>query len=400
MTRLISSLGNHFARNARFLFVLLTDRRGLFLPRLVVVLAIAAFLAYTTNPVQLIPQHVPIFGYADDLCILVLGFLLARRLTPRQLLSVQGDFTHASHEHAVPVPRGFGRGAVVGDGIGVERPTAPVSLYDLVGYRRAWQIQAPFAPKTVSQAPIIVVGGSGRSGTTLLRTILNRHPSIYCGDESTVFLNRISSAQDIAQRYRLDTEDVDDLFRASRSQAEFIDLFRKNCLGRSAKSIWAEKTPDNILRFDFVREHFPNALLVHVIRDGRDVVCSLRRQSWLKVPPDRRDTLEAVEVAIDYWIRHIETGLRFRNDPRYVEFKYEDMIHQPEETLAPLFAAAGVEWTPTVLVPTDGNDKKQPHENAINTNALEQWRRELRPEEVELIERKAGPLLRSLGYSA
>ena len=399
MARLLSLVGYQIARNAKFLFVLLADRRGLFLPRLVAVLAIAAFLAYTTSPIQLIPERVPIFGYADDLCILLFGFLLARRLTPQQLFAVQVG-TETARERVVPVSSGFGSGLAESDDDVADRPAAPVSLYDLVGYRRAWQLQAALAPQTVSLSPAIVVGGSGRSGTTLLRTILNRHPSIFCGDESTVFLSRISSARDIAARYHLSTEDVADMFRASRSQVEFVDLFRQHCLSHSAKSVWAEKTPDNILRFDYVRRHFPNALLVHVIRDGRDVVCSLRRQTWLKVPQDERTTLKAVEVAIDYWSRRVEAGLRFRNDPRYTELKYEDMIRQPEQTLRPLFAAAGVDWSPSVLIPPDGSDTTQPHENAINTNALEQWRRELSAEEIALIERKAGPLLRMLGYSA
>ncbi len=362
-----------------FLFVLLADRRGLLLPRLIAVCAVALFLAYTASPIQLIPQHTPVFGYVDDVCILIFGFLIARRLTPEQLFA-------GAEAGGYPVQRGM-----IAD-VDNDRP-AGVSLYDLLGYRRAWQIQVFFRPQPVSTAPIIVVGGSGRSGTTLLRTMLNRHPAIYCGDESTIFLKRISSVHDIAQRYQFDTDTVADMFRSSHSQAEFIDLFRQSCLRRSGKSVWAEKTPDNVLRFDYVRRHFPNAMLIHMIRDGRDVVCSLRRQTWLKVEPDERRTLDAVGVAIDYWVKHVQAGLRFRDDPHYVELRYEDLVSDPEGTLRPILAVAGLDWSPALFELQHGRDATKPHENEINTNALNQWRRELSPQEIEVIEAKAGPLL-------
>jgi hypothetical protein len=358
----------------------------LVLPRLIAVASVALFFAYIGSPHQLIPEQTPVVGYLDDICILIFGLLAARRFTPPQLFALAGESVGSSGFRDAPAPRPAAQAAAGG------------VLYDLVGYRRAWRIQAALAPQIVSEAPMIIVGGSGRSGTTLLRTILNRHPAVYCGDESTVFLQRISAPAEIARRYDFDAGSVAGMLRTSRSQVEFIDAFRRTCLQRSGKSVWAEKTPDNVLRFGYIRRHFPNALLVHVIRDGRDVVCSLRRQTWLKVPAGERQTPRAVEVAIDYWSRRVRAGLRFRNDPKYIELKYEDLIRDPEAALRPVFAAAGLEWTPAVLQVAIDRDPSKPEQNAINTAALEQWRRQLSAEDKDLIEMKAGPLLRLLGY--
>lgn len=393
MSRFISVARKSLSANLRFLQVLVADRRELILPRLIALLSVVAFAAYTRSPYQLIPENVPVFGYFDDVSILVFGFVAARRLTPREWFGFTdaGSSAAGGLEGLVPdLDKGARRG---------KARQRPVSLYDALGYRNAWRIRSAFAARQRhdNSAPI-VVGGCGRSGTTLLRTILSRHPEIACGDESTVFLSRISSPEQIGWRYGIDPDAVANMMRQSRSQAEFVTRFERACLDRFGKTVWAEKTPENVLRFPFVRRHFPNAHLVHVIRDGRDVVCSLRRQRWFKVPEAKRSTLAALEYAIDYWVERVEAGLRFRGDPHYHEIKYEDLIECPDETLRTLFDGLTIEWHPSLLVASDGDAR--PHHRPIYASAVEQWRAELTAREIELIDRKAGPLLRSLGYPA
>lgn len=390
MPRLISAVKKSIAANLRFLRLLLADRRELLVPRMVALLSIVAFAVYTRNPHQLIPQNVPVFGYWDDLSILVFGFVAARRLTPRELLGLL-DAAGAPSALRRIVPDESGRIAY-----GKPRPGS-ISLYDVVGYRNAWRIKSAIAAPPIYASAPIVVGGCGRSGTTLLRTILSRHPEIACGDESTVFLNRISSPQHIGWRYGINPDAISDMMRQSGSQAEFIVRFEQACLEHFGKTVWAEKTPENVRRFAFVRKHFPGAHLIHVIRDGRDVVCSLRRQPWLKIPADERLTLAAVEHGIDYWKERVEAGLRFRNDPLYHEIRYEDLIERPEETLRALFEKLNIDWHPSLLAAADvGGDL--PHEQPIYASAVEQWRTELTASEIEVIEGKAGTLLRMLGY--
>lgn len=356
-------------------------------PRAVALLSIVAFAIYTRNPHQLIPQNVPLFGYCDDLSILVLGFVAARKLTPREVIGLGDDGgLIGSFERSEVLDRGD------------RRRSRPISLYDVVGYRNAWRIRSALTAPVRSDSAPIVIGGCGRSGTTLVRTILDRHPAIVCGDESTVFLGRISSPKDIAWRYGIDPDTVADMMRTSRSQAEFVMRFEEACLDYSGKRVWAEKTPENVRRFSFVRRHFPNAHLVHVIRDGRDVVCSLRRQRWFKVPAAERTSIETVDYAIGYWMKRVSAGIKFRGDPLYREVRYEDLIADPDQTLRSLTSALGVEWNPALLTAAVA-ERTEPHRGRIYGSAVGQWRTELADHEIDLIERKAGPLLRQLGYS-
>jgi protein-tyrosine sulfotransferase len=394
MQRPLTAFKHHLIRNLRFLLLLTTARRELLFPRLVAVLSIVAFFVYLHSPYQLIPESVPVFGYADDVSILLIGFFVARRLTPTALYNL-GDISGRPKARAIAISQaGAGFGDRAGDGF----EEGAWTLYDLFGYRRAWQMQSLVHSERVSTLAPIVIGGCGRSGTTLLRTILNRHPKVFCGDESTVFLHRVSSARDISRRYGLDPDAVAGMFRESRSQVEFIERFGADCLRRSGKMIWAEKTPDNVLRFDFIRRHFPDAHIVQIVRDGRDVVCSLRRQKWFKVPEAERADIKAVEVATDYWMARVEAGLRFRGDPRYHELRYEDLVDNPQRTLQALFAALGLDWVESVLVPDPSAEVRHPHERKINADALGQWRRELSETETALIEQKAGSLLREFRY--
>ncbi len=393
MSRLILAAKKSFSDNLRFLRLLVADRRELVVPRVIALLSIVAFVAYTRSPYQLIPENVPVFGYFDDVSILVFGFVAARRFTPREWLGFTSAAAAATGGLDGLVPN------IDKDARPGERRPRPASLYDALGYRNAWRVKSTFATRQRYDDSVpIVVGGCGRSGTTLLRTILNRHPDIACGDESTVFLSRISSPEQIGWRYGLAPDAVAHMMRQSRSQAEFISRFERACLDRFGKTVWAEKTPENVLRFPFVRKHFPNAHLVHVIRDGRDVVCSLRRQRWFKVREAERSTLAALEYAVDYWAERVEAGLRFRGHPLYHEVKYENLIESPDETLRTLFDGLTIDWHPSLLEASDGDAR--PHYQPIYASAVEQWRAELAAPEIELIERKAGPLLRSLGYPA
>lgn len=390
MSRLVSAAKKSIFANLRFLYFLVADGRDLMVPRMVALLSIVAFAVYTRSPYQLIPQNVPVFGYCDDLSILVFGFVAARRLTPRELIGFLDNGA---------VPRAVTELAREGQSAFAEPRSRPISLYDTLGYRHAWRIKSAISAHRHFESAPIVIGGCGRSGTTLLRTILSRHQEIACGEESTVFLRRISSPEHIGWRYGIDPDEISEMMRRSRSQAEFIVRFEATCLERSGKTIWAEKTPENVRRFGFIRRNFPAARLVHVIRDGRDVVCSLRRQRWFKVPETERSTMAAVEYAIDYWMERVEAGIRFRGDPLYHEIRYEDLIDDPTETLQALFDALGLDWEPSLLV-APGTEDDAPHQRPIYAFAVEQWRTELSPAEIALIERKAGPLLRSLGYPA
>jgi hypothetical protein len=264
-------------------------------------------------------------------------------------------------------------------------------------------------PYTSSARPIIV-GGCGRSGTTLMRVILDTHPSICCGPESHLFPPQRPTARSLAKRFGMDEAVIDRLLRESRSQAEFIDVFFGRYAAAQNKRRWAEKTPRNVLELDFIFEHFPHARFIHMIRDGRDTVCSLRTHPRHKVVNGelvKLNTWHPLEQCIARWVTDVRAGLKFRNDPRYLEVRYEDLVARPRPTLERAFAFLEEPFDERVLqyheVQGQSRDVVNFPQNpeatgAMYTRAVARWQKDMSLEDVELFRRQAGALLIETGY--
>jgi len=186
--------------------------------------------------------------------------------------------------------------------------------------------------------PIFVVGCQ-RSGTTMLRLMLDSHPRISCGPE-TRFL---------ADLERVVDTDWPRLSQYGYSQEEWLERIREFFGGIQAdyarsrgKERWADKTPRYALNIPFLLRVFPDAQIVHVIRDGRDVVVSHRKRFgyWSSV----KSTLK--------WPKYIKVargvGETLRTD-QYHEVRYEDLVGKPEETMRSLLEFLGEPWDPQVL---------------------------------------------------
>jgi hypothetical protein len=283
---------------------------------------------------------------------------------------------------------------------------AGVSLWRDLKVRR-WRRR----PYTSGASPVIV-GGCGRSGTTLMRMILDTHPNICCGPESRLFLPRWPRPARLGPKFGLAPATIADLLARCESQAEFVDRFFALYGEAQGKARWAEKTPRNVLHLGFVFEHFPKARFVHMIRDGRDTICSLRTHPRHKIVDGRLvklDTRHPIGPCLERWVTDVTAGLRYRGHPGYIEIRYEALVGQPRETLMRLFDFLGEPFDERVLryhhVEGQSRDvflfpQNPEATQAMYTRAVARWRRDLAPEEMELVKREAGPLLSELGYAA
>ena len=135
--------------------------------------------------------------------------------------------------------------------------------------------------ETTEFSPVFI-GGAGRSGTTLLRVILDSHPNIVCGPEiklTPTLVHMCSEFQRVfapsLKAYYISSTDIDRIF------ASFFMSFVRNYIRASGKKRFAEKTPNNVFFFRQLAAIFPRSPLIQVIRDGRDVVCSLLTMNWI-----------------------------------------------------------------------------------------------------------------------
>lgn len=186
--------------------------------------------------------------------------------------------------------------------------------------------------------PIFVVGCQ-RSGTTMLRLMLDSHSRISCGPETRFLadLERIVGTDwKRLSQYGL-TQD-----RWLEHIAAFFDGVQSEYAASKGKQRWADKSPRYALSMDFIARVFPDAQVVHVIRDGRDVAVSHRK---------RFGYWSCVKSSVK-WPRYIAAaraaGAQLPAD-RYHELRYEDLVQDGEGTLRELFEFLGEQWEPSVL---------------------------------------------------
>jgi hypothetical protein len=149
-----------------------------------------------------------------------------------------------------------------------------------------------------------------------------------------------------------------------------------------------------------IKELFPDATILHVIRDGRDVVLS-----FLEQPFGPTGILEGA----DYWRTDVERGQREGSrlfGRSYREISYEELVTNPVRVLTDVCNVIGESYDPAMLDYHGSahrylNDQQPWHDqtkSAPNRGRSERWRREMKAEDEALFELAAGSLLQRLGY--
>jgi protein-tyrosine sulfotransferase len=263
----------------------------------------------------------------------------------------------------------------------------------------------------VSAFSPIVIGGCGRSGTTVLRMMLDSHRRICCGPESSVFRRRALEPAKLAARFGLEPGELRAVCEAADSRPAFIEAFAALCLRKAGKRRWAEKTPRNISRVGAIFRSFPEARFVHVLRDGRDVACSLRTHPRHRVVDGKLvplDTWKPIAGCARRWVRDVEASRPWWGDPRFRTVRYEDLVREPRPVLEGLMSFLGEDWDEAMLAHASADspfrDATRFAQNpealgAVSTASLSRWQRDLDARDRRIFKRIAGRLLIELGYA-
>ena len=261
-----------------------------------------------------------------------------------------------------------------------------------------------------SSEPHIVLGGAPRSGTTLLRVLLDRHPDLRAGPETKLFVPAAFNLAWLAEAYHIPVPELEAMRRAAASQAAFIDAFALRATAAAGRSRWAEKTPQNIRHLSWIMARFPEASIVHVIRDARDVVCSMREHpDWRWVNGTWQKVLVPRPLAwyAQRWLDDTGAGLARRGEARYAEVRYEALVADPVSALrrlcGSLALAEDAAWLDVVAALDDSDAqptgaRRPDYEGAVIAHSVGRWRRDLSAVDRRHVERLCGPRLRQLGY--
>jgi hypothetical protein len=163
-----------------------------------------------------------------------------------------------------------------------------------------------------------------------------------------------------------------------------------------------------VLRFPWILERFPKARVVHIIRDGRDVACSLRHHPKRIRVGDRyvpSNINRPIRSCIDHWTQYVGAGLALRGDERYLEVRYEDLVADYEGTMRRLCEHCRVDWSDEVLRREEIQSERRDLEivnpevrTPLYHSSVGRWRRDLSEAEQRIVVNRAGGLLRTLGY--
>jgi hypothetical protein len=261
-----------------------------------------------------------------------------------------------------------------------------------------------------SEEEAIFVGGCGRSGTTLFREILGRHPNIAFGPETSMF-GLPFNVRIIALPWAIDPKELRRVQDRCSDLLEFADIFyREYLLKDTGKSRWADKTPNNVHAIERLLTWYPNGRFIHILRDGRDVVCSLRhhpRQKYIKGRLVDTQVTNSISMCSMRWLEDTSRGLAFQNHPRYLEVRYEDLVSEPGAVVQGVCEFLGEEPTEKMLeVESIVSDQHLEGRLMCNANAADpisrssigRWRRDLSLNERHEFVDVAGELLLALGY--
>lgn len=216
--------------------------------------------------------------------------------------------------------------------------------------RLANSLQASVQPQSPAVTepfrPVFIVGCE-RSGTTLLAILMARHSRLAVTSE-TEYLSKFVprhwwrrprklSHEVLIERYwparrmidlQLDREAVTERFR--HYDATYRDFFRallEEFAAREGKPRIGEKSPNHLRHVPQILRWFPEARIVGIVRDGRDVVQSLTQMPWAKGEPVRSHCMR--------WIRSSRQSRSFRRryPAQFLVVKFEELVRDPERVL-------------------------------------------------------------------
>jgi hypothetical protein len=278
--------------------------------------------------------------------------------------------------------------------------------------------------------PYLFIVGSPRSGTTLLRRVVNAHSRIAVPPETHWVPEFYKRRTGLTPEGLVTDELVRELIAHPKfvnlgmtpgelrgllgpgetpDYASFVSRIFGHCAAARGKPLAGDKTPNYVRQIYVLHALWPRARFIHLIRDGREVGLSLL--DWKRKGTRMAELFptwaeDPVTTAALCWERDVRRG-RERGRPLgpalYHEIRYEDLVHRPAEEARDLCSFLEVPYEAGMLEFHQGRTRPGPGRSAKEawlpiTRGLRDWRTQMAPDDVERFEAAAGDLLDELGY--
>lgn len=207
------------------------------------------------------------------------------------------------------------------------------------------------------------------------------------------------------QRSGLDAQDLSARLTDCRNGGDFIRTVMDSVARQQGVPRWAVYDPDNVLYLPDIKADIPEALFVHIIRDGRDIALSLKKMGEFRpVPWNRRPA--SLEATALYWRWMVQSGRKngsfFPAD--YLEVRYEELVTAPESTLQSVgrFLGQSLDYRQIERNKLgslqESNSSFRRSAASEESNPVYRWKKMLSREQVATLEALVGDCLQQSGY--
>jgi len=268
------------------------------------------------------------------------------------------------------------------------------------------------------RGPLFIVG-LPRSGTKLIRDLLNGSPNVGIPVEESHFIPYLLARYPAGPRldesgwreaFWIELEKIPFMINYARVgrrmpmevlleptlAADWPEVFRRILTffappSRAANFVWGDKTPGYLRHLTLLRELFPMGHVLHIIRDPREYALSVH-YAWGK----------SVLRAAAAWRMELERGRMAARElgDDYVEVRYEDLTSNPEGTLRSVCAALRIPFEPEMLQMTSPSENLGRARGVVGILAgnTQKYLKEMSSETIQRIEELVYPLAIELGY--
>jgi len=208
------------------------------------------------------------------------------------------------------------------------------------------------------------------------------------------------------ERTGLERHEIQDsVLEECRNAGDFLSIVMGAIARKQGAPRWAECTPAHLLFLPLIKKTIPEALIIHIIRDGRDVASSLQRIGWIR--PFAWDRSRSIVPPALYWRWEVSKGRRFGQElgDDYMEIHYEDLVQNPCESLARIgkFIEQDLDYDRVQRVALgavhDPNSSFRGDGPGTVANTIGRWKTLFTPQQVCDVESAIGDLLVDTGYT-
>jgi hypothetical protein len=280
----------------------------------------------------------------------------------------------------------------------------------------------------MQQNPYVFVVGCPRSGTTLLQRILTHHPLLEVVNDSHFIPRALKGERDeldhtmpltaeLAERaityHRFHRLGIDEavarsLIHQASTYSQFVGLLYGQVAQQAGKPFAGEKTPDYVRSLPLLHRLFPDARILHIIRDGREVALSLRDWATPTKGPGKIAMWDdnRLAVAAMWWEWQVRAALEARATlapSTYHEIRYDDLVTDTDAAMRTATTFLGLPFEQAMLDYHVGRQRPKEGRSAKGawlppTSGLRDWRTQYTDDELALVELLIGDVLAELGF--